>query len=238
MQLFKPKAKAEKPDTQNPYLNARRSWNTIFGGIVSSRQYSQIVAIGCILISLAAVGGLYDAARQSKFIPLVVREDANRNVISVTRADRVAHAETADFEALAADFIENLRMVTPDVQLQRKAILNAYCVLNAADPATLKVNEHLNGSEETKPFKRAAKETASVEIKSVLRETEQSYQVEWEETIRDRQGVRKGPPLLMRAVVNMYQGDPNIRDKQTPEENALCNPRALYVKDFNWTKKN
>lgn len=236
MNLFKKKQKKSQPtDTANPYLNARRSWNTIFGGIVSSRQYSQLVAIGCIMIALAAVGGLYHNSLQSKYIPLVVREDAQRNV-TVTRADRIGKAEISDFEAAAAKFVENTRLVTPDIQLQRKAILNAYCSVNAADPATNKLNEHLNGSDETRPFKRAAKETASIEIKSVIKETEQTYQVDWLETIRDRQGVKQGPPLMMRAVLNMYQGDPNIRDNQTPEENALCNPRAIYVKDFNWKK--
>ncbi|MTW05904.1 conjugal transfer protein TrbF [Duganella ginsengisoli] len=227
----------EKLDTANPYLNARRSWNSIFGGIVSLSQFSQLIALGCILIAIAAVGGLYNIGSQSKFIPLVVMQDANHKVVSVTRADRVASVETGDFEALAASFIENVRLVTPDVQLQRKAILKAYCVLNAQDAATQKVNEYLNGKEENRPFKRAATETVSTEVTSVLKETDLSYQVEWVEHIRDRQGGKKGD-LEMRALVTMYQGSPNIRDNQTPEENALCNPRALYVKDFNWTKKN
>jgi type IV secretion system protein TrbF len=238
MKLFNSGNKSKaKPDTANPYLNARRSWNTIFGGILSISQFSQLVALGCIVIAIAAVGGLYNIGSKSKFIPLVVMQDANKKVISVTRADRVAGVETGDFEALAASFIENVRMVTPDVQLQRKAILKAYCVLNASDAATNKVNEYLNGKDETRPFKRAATETVNVEITSVLKETDQSYQVEWTEHIRDRQGIKKGAPE-MRALVTMYQGDPNIRDNQSPEENALCNPRALYVKDFNWTKKN
>lgn len=238
MKLFNRKQKeAQSPNTANPYLNARRSWNTIFGGIVSTSQFSQLVALGCILIALAAVGGLYQRSMQSKFIPLVVNQDANHKVISVTRADRVAGVETGDFEALAAAFIENVRMVTPDVQMQRKAILRAYCVLNASDAATNKVNEYLNGKDETRPFKRAATETVNPEIISVLKETDQSYQVEWVEHIRDRQGIKKAD-LEMRALITMYQGDPNVRDNQTPEENALCNPRALYVKDFNWTKKN
>lgn len=238
MKLFNRKNK-ETPilDVANPYLNARRSWNTIFGGIVSLSQFSQLVALGCIAIALAAVGGLYQRSMQSKFVPLVVMQDANRKVVSVTRADRVAGAETGDFEALAASFIENVRLVTPDVQLQRKAILKAYCVLNAQDAATNKVNEYLNGKDETRPFKRAANETVNVEITSVLKETDQSYQVEWIEHIRDRQGIKKAEPE-MRALVTMYQGDPNVRDNQSPEENALCNPRALYVKDFNWTKRN
>lgn len=237
MKLFNRKKRETSVNTPNPYLNARRSWNTIFGGIVSISQFSQLVALGCILIALAAVGGLYQRSMQSKFIPLVVTQDANRKVVSVTRADRVASVETGDFEALAASFIENVRMVTPDVQLQRKAILKVYCVLNATDAATNKVNEYLNGDDKTRPFKRAEHETVNVEITSVLKETNQSYQVEWTEHIRDRQGIKKSASE-MRALVTMYQGDPNVRDNQSPEENALCNPRALYVKEFNWTKKN
>jgi type IV secretory pathway TrbF-like protein len=50
------------------------------------------------------------------------------------------------------------------------------------------MNEWLNGTPDSSPFKRAAKEMVSTEIKTVIPQTPDTWQVEWMETTRDRQG--------------------------------------------------
>ena len=69
-----------------------------------------------------------------------------------------------------------------------------YAVLATGDPATAKMNEWLNGTPESNPFKRADTEMVSVEIKSVMPQTDSTWQVDWVETVRDRKGVMKGGP--------------------------------------------
>ena len=99
-------------------------------------------------------------------------------------------------------------MVTPDVALQRKAIFGVYAMLSPDDPATAKMNEFLNGRPDWNPFKRAEKETVSTEIVSVMAQTPETWQVDWTETVRDRQGFVKIPPYRMRALVTMYVAEP------------------------------
>src|SRR5690606_31613077 len=76
--------------TDNPYLNAKRAWNFHTAGLMKSLQIWQLVSVGSLLITLAAIGGLITIGSQSKFIPLVFQQDASGNTLSVTRADRVA----------------------------------------------------------------------------------------------------------------------------------------------------
>lgn len=87
---------------------------------MKSLQVWQLVGLGSLLVALACVGGLITIGSQSKFIPLVFQQDANGNTLSVTRADNVIQASIDDYRAAAAHFIENIRMVSLDVELQKK----------------------------------------------------------------------------------------------------------------------
>ncbi|MNG07159.1 VirB8 protein [compost metagenome] len=95
------------------------------------------------------------------------------------------------------------------------------------------MNEWLNGSADSSPFARAAKETAAVEIRSVLPQTPETWQVEWVETTRDRQGVKKAEGTY-RALVTVYQAETN---PNTKEEDIWMNPIRLFVRDFSWSKQ-
>ncbi|HSD83148.1 MAG TPA: VirB8/TrbF family protein, partial [Anaerolineae bacterium] len=148
-------------------------------------------------------------------------------VTSAAKTDpRIVHAAVGDF-------INNARLVTPDVALQRRAVFRVYSMLAPNDAATPKMNEWLNGTEESSPFKRAAKEMVSTEIKSVLAQSPDTWQVDWVEATRDRQGVLKGKPVAMRALVTVYTTEPT---SQTTDDQLRNNPMSIYVRDFSWSR--
>ena len=218
---------------ENPYLSARRTWNEHVGSVVSSRQTWQVVGILSLLIALAGVGGVIHIGSQSKFIPYVVQVDKMGQTIAagpVTAADK---ADPRIVHATVADFITSARMVTPDVALQRKAVFKVYSVLSPNDPATAKMNEWLNGNADASPFKRAAKEMVSIEITSVIPQSPDTWQVEWAETTRDRQGTPKGKPVTWRALVTVYVAEVT---PQTTDEQLRNNPLSVYVRDYSWSR--
>ena len=219
---------------ENPYLSARRSWNDHVGSVVVSRQLWQAVALLSLLIALASVGGMVYLGSQSRFVPYVVEVDKLGQAMAVAPAERAAPVDQRVVHAAVAAFISDLRTVTPDVALQRKAIFRVYAMLSSADAATAKSNEWLNGTEDSSPFKRAAKETVSTEIVSVIPQTPDTWQVDWVETVRDRQGVVKGQPYRMRALVTVYTVPAT---PQTTEEQVRNNPLGIYVRDFSWSKQ-
>lgn len=218
--------------TDNPYLNAKRAWNFHTAGLMKSLQIWQLVSLGSLLITLAAIGGLITIGSQSKFIPLVFQQDASGNTLSVTRADRVGEASIDDYRAAAAHFIENIRMVSVDVALQKKAVFQVYSYLNQNDAALAKVQEFYSDKQHSNPFDRAAHEIVSIEIRSVLQESPNTWQVDWVETIRNRDGTLKEKPTQMKAIVTMYQ-DNELND--VSNESILKNPHLIYIRDFNWS---
>jgi len=231
--LKKRSVKAVQSD-DNPYLNARRTWNGHVAGLMSAIQIWQVVGITSLMISLASVGGMIYIGSQSKFIPLVFQQDSGGNTVSITRADKITDAKIDDYRTAVGQFIEHIRLVTADADLQRKAVLQTYAFLNAQDPAALKANEYLNGNKEVNPFNRAANETVSIELRSVLQQSKESWQVDWLETVRSRDGSQKAKPTLMRAIISIYQNEPT---SETTDIEALRNPHFLYIRDFNWSKQ-
>jgi type IV secretory pathway TrbF-like protein len=224
-------------ENDNPYLSARRTWNDHVGAVVAARNTWQLIGILSLLIVLSCVGGLIYIGSQSRFIPIMVLVD---KLSSETRVATPASNAAPDEQrmrvvrAAVAQFVANARMVTPDIALQRNAVFKVYAMLAPNDPATTKMNEWLNGTKESSPFKRAERETVSTEIKSVLQQTADTWQVDWIETVRDRDGILKGQPFRMRALVNVYTSAPT---SQTTEEQVINNPIGTYCRDFSWSKQ-
>ena len=219
---------------ENPYLSARRTWNDMTAASAASRQMWQLMGLLAMLIALAGVGGMIYIGSQSKFVPYVVQVDKLGQAAAVAPAQRATVADPAVVRASVAAWIGDMRIVTPDVALQRKAVFRVYSMLASNDPATAKANEWLNGTADSSPFRRAAKETVSVEIDTVLAQTPDTWQVDWIETTRDRQGVLKGTPQRWRALVTVYTVPATA---ETTEQQMRDNPLGTHVRDFAWSKQ-
>jgi type IV secretion system protein VirB5 len=222
-----------KGESDNPYLSARRTWNDHVGGVVAARRNWQLLCILSLLIALGAIGGVIQIGSQTRFVPYVVEVDRLGQAIAVAPAQQAGRTDPRIVHAAVASFIADLRLVTPDIALQRKAIFRAYAMLAPNDPATTKANEWFDGTQESNPFQRAANETVSTEITSVLPQSDDTWQVDWTETVRDRQGAIKGKPFQMRALLTVYVVAPT---PDTTEEDIRNNPLGIHVRDFSWSK--
>ncbi|WP_412058709.1 VirB8/TrbF family protein [Bartonella sp. DGB2] len=223
----------ENNNTKNPYLSPRRVWNEHVGSLVSANQTWQFIGILSMLIALTSVAGIIYIGKQSKFVPYIVEVDKIGQAVGMGTVRPTTTVDTRIARAIVADFITNARLVTPDIALQRNAILKLYAFLNPNDPAALKMNEWLNGNADANPFKRAENEMVSIEITSILQQSPQTWQVDWKENTRNRQGGFVKPPENMRALVNVYTVETN---SETKEEQLLANPLGVYIKDFSWSR--
>lgn len=219
--------------TENPYLTARRSWNEHVGSVVSQKQTWQVIGILAMLISLAAVGGVIHIGSQSKFIPYIVQVDKLGQTVASGPLGATSRADPRVMHAALAEWLSCARMVTPDVALQRKCVFKVYAMLGSKDPATAKMNEWLNGSAEANPFKRAATEMVSVELKTVIPQTPDTWQIEWTEHTRDRNGVLKAQPVIWRALITTYIAETS---PQVADEQLRNNPLSIYIRDFSWAR--
>ena len=204
----------------SPYFNARRSWNDHVGQVVRATKIWQAV-------------GMVSVAKQSRFVPYIVEVDKLGQVAAVRQASAIDAANlTAVVKAELATFIAKARLVTPDQQLQANSIRDVYALLANADPATAKMNEWFNGSKENNPFNRATKVLVSASINAVIPQSQDSWQVDWTETVVSRDGHPESV-VNMRALVTTYLVPATAA---TSEAAIQRNPIGLYVKDFNWSK--
>jgi len=219
----------------NPYLNARKHWNEHTQGLMNATRMWQMVALVSLMITLTAVGGAIHIGSQSKFVPYVIEVDKLGQTMAVAPAQRATPIDQRVVHASLASFMSNARLVTPDIALQRKAVFAVYAMMNADDPAAAKMTTWLNGNEESNPFRRAAKETVETEIVSVIPQSPDTWQIEWNEKVFDRQGAPISPPYRMRALATVSIISPT---DNTSEEKIRQNPLGVFVKDFSWSKQN
>lgn len=222
-----------KGENENPYLSARRTWNAYTASTIASRRMWQAVGIVASLLLLVAVGGIIQISSQSKIVPYIIEVDKLGNAVASGPISQTKTTDPRVIKSAVAEFITDSRLVTPDIALQRAAIFRIYARLTPADPATKKMNDWLNGDPEATPFARARKEMVNIDIKSILPQTADTWQVDWLETSRDRNGGLSEKPVMHRGLVTVYTADPAAG---TTEKQLRVNPLGIYVRDFSWQK--
>jgi len=187
-----------------------------------------------LLIALGSIGGVIHIGSQSKFIPYVIEVDKFGQI----QTQGVLKGVVADVRVIQAtliQFIGDARGVTADANLQKQMVFRLYSRLNDSDPAITKMNEWLNGKNSVNPFKRAQTELVDIEIRTVVAQTKDTWQVEWIENTRDHKGKLMFEPQVWRALITIYTAEIT---KDTTDEQLRNNPLSLYVKDFNWSRVN
>ena len=220
---------------ENPYLSARRHWNSQTDRAFSAARLWQVYGTAGLLAALASVAGWVYVAQQPRFVPYIVEVDKLGEAVAVRPASQAAQADARVVRASLASFIWSARMVTADVAVERKALFQVWGMLRSRDPATVKIQEWWNEQKKADPYNRAATETVDVDISSSLPLSDNSYQVEWLESVRDRDGNLTEPPYRMRANLTIYTAP---LDRRATEAEIAANPLGVYVSDFHWGRVN
>jgi type IV secretory pathway TrbF-like protein len=221
---------------ENPYLSARRKWNSEVDKAFSAARTWQVVGIVGLLTAMGAIAGIVYIGSQSKFVPYIIEVDKLGQAAAVRPADRASVADPRVLHACLASFIASARGVTPDRALQGEAIYRAYAMVGAKDPAAAKIREWWNEDKKQDPYSRAATEEVNVQIVSVLPTvSDKAWEVTWTETTRDRDDNLKGPAEHWKAMLTIYTAPLSAG---ATEQQIFRNPMGVYVKDFNWTRLN
>ncbi len=231
LDLFRGGNKQEKALDDNPYLNARRTLNEANGALIQSRHIWQATALLALMLAIGAVGGVIYIGSQSKFVPYIVEVEKLGQAAAVGRADRASVVDERVVHATLASFVHDLRMVSFDRTVQNDAIWRVFALLQSGDPATNKITEFMKDPN-TSPTQRAAENSVGVEISSVLRQTEETWEINWLERVWNRQGVRM-EQYRMRGLATVYFVPPTTA---TTEEEIRRNPLGMYVRDFTWSR--
>lgn len=218
--------KKEPSQPSSPYLAARREWNERYGSYISATKMWRGVAITSLVIAAISVGGVVHFASQNKLIPYVVEINSEGDTLQVYQSDKMLPADRRVVRAQLAQFIQDVRSVSSDVAVQRRAIERAYAHMSGDLPAYTAINTWFR---QNVPFERARDETVAVEVRQVLPLSENTWRIEWVERPRARSGEALPATRWTGTASIATGGDVDSRT-------IMFNPTGLYVREFDWSR--
>ncbi|HZP45662.1 MAG TPA: VirB8/TrbF family protein [Candidatus Binataceae bacterium] len=217
----------------NPYFEARREWDERYADLVLGKRNWQIAAGGLLAVSLILAIGIVWLATRSRYIPYVVEVDKLGYALTVPQPltpTSVPHVTGRIERYEVAAFIRNARAVSSDVQVEQEMLNSLLAHARGAADKFLDEYYHSDGFAHN-PFKRAQRETVTVQIDSILKLSAESYQVRWTETKHDLGGATLGAPAHWEAVLKTELIPPSSDDA------IVSNPLGFYVTQISWTRQ-
>jgi len=210
----------------NPYLAARREWDERYGDQILRARNWRTVAVLCTLVALVATSGVAWLSVRSRIVPFVVVTDNLGRPVASGLADQASTADEQLKRSTLIEWVENLRLVTTDGIAQRKAIDRVYAHIASGSPAQTFISDFYRNNQ---PFTKAQAETVSVDVQSVLQDSEETFEVEWIETVRDLYGAAKEKDHW-KASFSIALNPPK------DELQARINPLGIYVTQASWSR--
>ena len=215
-----------QPKVENPYLSNRREWVERYGGEIQKAKAWRAVALFSMALCTVAVLGALSLAKKSEFVPYVVEMDKLGRISNVSFPTNTIDAKPAYIRGELAGWVQATRTVSSDGNAQRLLVEKSFAKISKSDPAFIDL-----GSFSKVNWQRSADETVSVEIVGdPLSITEKSWQVQWKEIVKARNGE------MMREEIWMGNFEIYFSTPRT-QKTLLDNPLGLFIRTISWTKQ-
>ena len=212
------------PEPETPYQRAGQVWDERIGSARVQARNWRLMALGGLLLSSGLSAALVWQSMQSRVLPYVVEVDRLGEARAVAPADQDYQPTDPQIAWHLGRFVANVRSVSLDPVLMRQNWLSAYDL--ATPRGALFLGEHARA---TMPFADIGRRTVSVQVTSVVRASDRSFQVKWIESIYER-GSLAGTSRWT-AILTVVLRPP--RDAETLRKNPL----GLYVDAVDWARE-
>ncbi|SDM59786.1 type IV secretion system protein VirB5 [Oryzisolibacter propanilivorax] len=214
----------ETPQPETPYQAAGQVWDQRIGSARAQAKNWRWMAFGCLTLALLMAGGLVWRSAQSIVTPYVIEVDQAGQVRAVGEAATPYKPSDAQIAHHLARFVTLVRSLSIDPIVVRQNWLDAYDY--TTDKGAVVLNEYARTND---PFARIGKESVTVQISSVTRASETSFNVRWTE----QRFVTGALDRTERwnAVVSIVQQTPRT------EQRVRKNPLGIYVNGLAWARE-
>lgn len=212
------------PAPQTSFQRAGQLWDERIGSARVQARNWRLMAFGGLALSSAMSGALIWQSTQSRVTPYVVEVDRLGEAGAVSAADAAYHPTDPQIAWHLARFVEQVRSVSLDPVLMRRDWLSAYDFVTQRGAVALG-----DYARTANPFANLGERTVSVQITSVVRASDRSFQVKWTETAFDRGA---------QTVISHWTGILSV--KMIPPDTADSlrkNPLGLYVDAIDWSRE-
>jgi type IV secretion system protein VirB5 len=214
------------------YQKARQEWDERYADLVLGKRNWQIAATGLLMLSLVLAFGLVRVSTRSRFIPYIVRVDGLGYALAAPTALGESTAQLTTERMMRyelAGFIRDSREVIADPQAEHQVIGEVYSRVRGAAYKFLD-NYYHDQNLAHDPFKVAQHTTVTVQIDSILKLSEATWQVRWTEQALGLDGAPVAT-THWEAVLDTEMAP------QASDASILDNPLGFYVTRISWTEQ-
>ena len=215
---------SDTPVPLTAYQAAGQAWDERIGSARVQARNWRLMSFGCLALALLMAGGLIWRSSQSIVTPYVVEVDRSGEVRAVGEAALPYRPTDAQIAFHLAHFITDVRSLAIDPVVVRQSWLAAYDY--TTDQGAMTLNEFARASD---PFARVGQVSVAVEVTSVVRASENSFQVRWIERSYTH-GALSGTERWT-AIITLVIQAPRT------EERLRRNPLGIYVNGLSWSKE-
>ena len=212
------------PEPETPYQRAGQVWDERIGSARVQARNWRLMALGGLTLSGALAGGHLWQSLQSRVVPYVVEVDRLGEARAVAPAAEGYRPTDPQIAWHLGRFVSQVRSVSLDPVLMRQDWLAAYDMVTGRGAKFL--GEYARAAD---PFAGVGQRTVSVQVTSVVRASDRSFQVKWTETAWERgslAGTTRWTAILAVALRPPKSADMLRR-----------NPLGLYVDAIDWARE-
>jgi type IV secretory pathway TrbF-like protein len=213
----------DTPEPVTPYQKAAQVWDERLGSARVQAANWRLAALSATSLSAMLGFTLLLIVGRSSVVPYVVEVDRLGEVRAVGPAIEAYQPSDAQIAHFLARFIENVRSLSVDPVIVRTNWLHAYDFVT--DRGAQALNEY---AREADPFTKIGARTATAEVTSVVRASNDSFEIRWKESTYENGAVAKTERFT--GVVSVILKSPSNA------ETLRKNPLGLYVHSLNWSR--
>jgi type IV secretion system protein VirB5 len=212
------------PEPETPYQRAGQLWDERIGSARVQARNWRLMAFGGLALTTAMSGALVWQSLQSRVTPYVVEVDRLGEARAISAAESSFRPSDPQIAWHLARFVEHVRSISLDAVLMRHDWLSAYDFVTQRGAVAL--GDYARSAD---PFAHIGEKTVSVQVTSVVRASDRSFQVKWSETAFDH-GAKSG--------VSHWTGILTVKLKPPGSADVLRkNPLGLYVDAIDWSRE-
>lgn len=212
------------PEPETPYQRAGQVWDERIGSARLQARNWRLMAFGGLLLSSALAGALVWQSLQSRVVPYVVEVDALGEARAVAPAEANYRPTDPQIAWHLGRFVSNIRSISLDPVLMRENWMSAYDFVT--DRGGLFLGQYARSAD---PFGQIGTRSVSVQVTSIVRASDRSFQVKWTEAAYER-GSLQGTSRWT-AILTVTMRSP------ASAETLRKNPLGLYVDAVDWSRE-
>jgi type IV secretory pathway TrbF-like protein len=208
------------------FLDARAEWNERWGDLITRAKNWRVAFL--LMAGLACIEGLalVEEMHRSHVVPFVVAVDHLNQVVAAGLATETGPTDPRLIRSQVETYITEARSISSDKEVLKSRLEHVFGTTVQPSPAYTFLVDYFRT---TSPFEQADSGTVTVDVHNVTPISSSSYEVDWTETKRDKEGNVIGKEDW-KGVLGIVISPPK------DASSGMKNPLGIYVNSVTWSK--